>query len=262
MSCEVLSGGLEDLEWARAAEPLDGPFAPYFLPLERRSHSFVDLCGATSQGVLCYPSVRQQQQQRSRDDADSVSRKSVHVSRRRSTAGVFRRGLKALRRSFSAENGSKLGMAPLSRPQSHPGTPVGMPTTPLPPGLPSVGNRGVCYLAGSLDDTGVTGNPGRDSPSGGSVESRHSSSSLDSGRGSSSSSSADSKVAHRLSTGSHGSSSSLTLTSSVGSHMSSLTPEVVVLSPLNVAGLLVNGVSVSERHLTIWGVLLAPIVKT
>ncbi|XP_075741845.1 uncharacterized protein LOC142793055 [Rhipicephalus microplus] len=163
-------------------------------------------------------------------------------------------------KTFSpAEVFSEAEMAPLSRPQSHPGTPVGMPTTPLPPGLPPVGNRGVCYLAGSLDDTGVTGNPGRDSPSGGSVESRHSSSSLDSGRGSSSSSSADSKVAHRLSTGSHGSSSSLTLTSSVGSHMSSLTPEVVVLSPLNVAGLLVNGVSVSERHLTIWGVLLAPL---
>ncbi|CAN8002658.1 unnamed protein product [Ixodes hexagonus] len=109
------------------------------------------------------------------------------------------------------------------------------------------------------------------------VESRHSSSSLDSGRGSSSSSSADSKsvfllptddselisvfnnfrnsksndVAHRLSTGSHGSSGSLTLTSSVGSHMSSLTPEVVVLSPLNVAGLLVNGVSDTEV-LTTW----------
>ncbi|XP_049523331.1 caskin-1 isoform X2 [Dermacentor silvarum] len=148
-----------------------------------------------------------------------------------------------------------VSMAPLSRPQSHPGTPVGMPTTPLPPGLPPAGNRGVCYIgaAGSLDDTGVTssGNPGRDSPSGGSVESRHSSSSLDSGRGSSSSSSADSKVAHRLSTGSHGSSSSLTLTSSVGSHMSSLTPEVVVLSPLNVAGLLVNGVSDTEV-LTTW----------
>ncbi|KAH6942190.1 hypothetical protein HPB50_001759 [Hyalomma asiaticum] len=261
MSFDTLTSGLEDLEWARAAEP-EGPFAPYFLPLERRSHSFVDLCGATSQGVLCYPSVRQQQY-RSRDDADSVSRKSVHVSRRRSTAGVFRRGLKALRRSFSAENGSKLGMAPLSRPQSHPGTPVGMPTTPLPPGLPPAGgggSRGVCYIgtAGSLDDTGVTsvtgsGNPGRDSPSGGSVESRHSSSSLDSGRGSSSSSSADSKVAHRLSTGSHGSSSSLTLTSSVGSHMSSLTPEVVVLSPLNVAGLLVNGVSVSAHPLSLPG---------
>ncbi|KAL3176002.1 hypothetical protein MRX96_010710 [Rhipicephalus microplus] len=155
-------------------------------------------------------------------------------------------------KTFSpAEVFSEAQMAPLSRPQSHPGTPVGMPTTPLPPGLPPVGNRGVCYLAGSLDDTGVTGNPGRDSPSGGSVESRHSSSSLDSGRGSSSSSSADSKVAHRLSTGSHGSSSSLTLTSSVGSHMSSLTPEVVVLSPLNVAGLLVNGVSDTEV-LTTW----------
>ncbi|XP_049273538.1 caskin-1 [Rhipicephalus sanguineus] len=162
-------------------------------------------------------------------------------------------------KTFSpAEVFSEAQMAPLSRPQSHPGTPVGMPTTPLPPGLPPAGggNRGVCYLgtAGSLDDTGVTGgggNPGRDSPSGGSVESRHSSSSLDSGRGSSSSSSADSKVAHRLSTGSHGSSSSLTLTSSVGSHMSSLTPEVVVLSPLNVAGLLVNGVSDTEV-LTTW----------
>lgn len=142
-------------------------------------------------------------------------------------------------------------MAPLTRPQSHPGTPVGTPTTPLPPGLPPTG-RGCYIVAGSLDDPGcgVT-TPGRDSPSGGSVESRHSSSSLDSGRGSSSSSSADSKVAHRLSTGSHGSSGSLTLTSSVGSHMSSLTPEVVVLSPLNVAGLLVNGVSDTEV-LTTW----------
>lgn len=142
-------------------------------------------------------------------------------------------------------------MAPLTRPQSHPGTPVGTPTTPLPPGLPPNG-RGCYIVAGSLDDPGcgVT-TPGRDSPSGGSVESRHSSSSLDSGRGSSSSSSADSKVAHRLSTGSHGSSGSLTLTSSVGSHMSSLTPEVVVLSPLNVAGLLVNGVSDTEV-LTTW----------
>lgn len=159
-----------------------------------------------------------------------------------------------------AEVFSEAQMAPLTRPQSHPGTPVGIPTTPLPPGLPPVGGGGggrVCYMGttGSLDDTGVTsvggGNPGRDSPSGGSVESRHSSSSLDSGRGSSSSSSADSKVAHRLSTGSHGSSSSLTLTSSVGSHMSSLTPEVVVLSPLNVAGLLVNGVADTEV-LTTW----------
>ncbi|KAL3174612.1 hypothetical protein MRX96_001064 [Rhipicephalus microplus] len=71
-------------------------------------------------------------------------------------------------KTFSpAEVFSEAQMAPLSRPQSHPGTPVGMPTTPLPSGLPPVGNRGVCYLAGSLDDTGVTGNPGRDSPSGG-----------------------------------------------------------------------------------------------
>lgn len=164
-------------------------------------------------------------------------------------------------KSFSpAEVFSEAQMAPLSRPQSHPGTPVGMPTTPLPPGLPPAGGGRVCFIGGgggSLDcDSGVTsvggsGNPGRDSPSGGSVESRHSSSSLDSGRGSSSSSSADSKVTHRLSTGSHGSSSSLTLTSSVGSHMSSLTPEVVVLSPLNVAGLLVNGVADTEV-LTTW----------
>ncbi|EEC06114.1 hypothetical protein IscW_ISCW018234 [Ixodes scapularis] len=130
------------------------PFSPYFLPLDRRSHSWVDLCGGTSQGVLCHPSVR-------RHDDDSVSHKGERISRRKSTVGVFRKGLRLLRRSFSAENGFKLG------------------------------------------------------------------------------------VAHRLSTGSHGSSGSLTLTSSVGSHMSSLTPEVVVLSPLNVAGLLVNGVSVS-----------------
>ncbi|KAM7296565.1 caskin-1 [Ixodes scapularis] len=220
------------------------PFSPYFLPLDRRSHSWVDLCGGTSQGVLCHPSVR-------RHDDDSVSHKGERISRRKSTVGVFRKGLRLLRRSFSAENGFKLGMAPLTRPQSHPGTPVGTPTTPLPPGLPPTG-RGCYIVAGSLDDPGcgVT-TPGRDSPSGGSVESRHSSSSLDSGRGSSSSSSADSKVAHRLSTGSHGSSGSLTLTSSVGSHMSSLTPEVVVLSPLNVAGLLVNGVSDTEV-LTTW----------
>lgn len=241
----MLPGGPEDKMLSdrlsypdRPREDDLNPFSPYFLPLDRRSHSWVDLCGGTSQGVLCHHSVR-------RHDDDSVSHKGERVSRRKSTVGVFRKGLRLLRRSFSAENGFKLGMAPLTRPQSHPGTPVGTPTTPLPPGLPPTG-RGCYIVAGSLDDPscGVT-TPGRDSPSGGSVESRHSSSSLDSGRGSSSSSSADSKVAHRLSTGSHGSSGSLTLTSSVGSHMSSLTPEVVVLSPLNVAGLLVNGVSVS-----------------
>uniref|UniRef100_A0A2R5LJP5 SAM domain-containing protein n=1 Tax=Ornithodoros turicata TaxID=34597 RepID=A0A2R5LJP5_9ACAR len=146
-------------------------------------------------------------------------------------------------------------VAPLSRPRSHPGTPVSTPTTPLPPGLPT--GRG-CYVpigGGSLDDTpSITGGGttlGRDSPSGGSVESRHSSSSLDSGRGSSSSSSADSKVAHRLSSGSHGSASSLTLTSSVSSQMSSLTPDIVVLSPVNVASLLLNGVPDTEV-LTTW----------
>lgn len=100
---------LEDMEWARAAEP-EGPFSPYFLPLERRSHSWVDLCGGSSQGVICYPSVRQQ---RCRDDADNASRKSLYLpsKRRSSTAGVFRRGLKMLRRSFSAENGFKLGVS-------------------------------------------------------------------------------------------------------------------------------------------------------
>lgn len=80
-------------------------FSPYFLPLERRSHSWVDLCGGSSLGVVCYPSVR------CHDEDDSTSRRGPHVSRRRSTTGVLRKGLRLLRRSFSAENGFKLGVS-------------------------------------------------------------------------------------------------------------------------------------------------------